>query len=203
MCGIVGSILSRGSVARAGLIEGLRVLEYRGYDSAGVAVIDGTGIAIRRKAGRIENARGAGSRTARWHRARAGIGHTRWATHGGPATSTRTRTPTRRAAWRWCTTACSRTTPSCAPKLVERGVKLHVRDRHRECWRTGSAPSSARRCTLLEAVRRSWRACAATTPSPRWRSRAASRASSARAPVRRCAWRSRPTRPISPRTCWR
>ena len=52
MCGIVGGISSSGTVLEH-LIEGLRVLEYRGYDSCGVAVADGGSVSVRRKVGRL------------------------------------------------------------------------------------------------------------------------------------------------------
>jgi glucosamine--fructose-6-phosphate aminotransferase (isomerizing) len=81
MCGIVGYTGNRD--AEPVLLEGLRRLEYRGYDSAGVATLDGHRLAVRKKVGRIANlAEYLGQHPARGH---AGIGHTRWATHGVPS----------------------------------------------------------------------------------------------------------------------
>ncbi|MFT7836463.1 glutamine--fructose-6-phosphate transaminase (isomerizing) [Saccharothrix sp. BKS2] len=84
MCGIVGYVGHRSALDV--VLDGLRRLEYRGYDSAGVAVLDGEGgLAVERRAGRLSNletrldevGRGAFAGTA-------GMGHTRWATHGAP-----------------------------------------------------------------------------------------------------------------------
>ncbi len=80
MCGIIGYIGDKPVVPV--LIEGLRRLEYRGYDSAGVAVVNGTSIELRRSAGKLTNLEQAISQeplTGRY-----GLGHTRWATHGRP-----------------------------------------------------------------------------------------------------------------------
>ncbi|GHH57987.1 glutamine--fructose-6-phosphate transaminase (isomerizing) [[Pseudomonas] boreopolis] len=79
MCGIVGAIADRDVVPV--LIEGLKRLEYRGYDSSGLAVIDGGRIRRVRRTGRV--AEMAGAAQAEGFAAPAGIGHTRWATHGG------------------------------------------------------------------------------------------------------------------------
>ena len=81
MCGIVGYIGPR--LATDYLLEGLRRLEYRGYDSAGVATITSEGnFSVTRAVGKIN------SLTATLSEAPAdghiGIGHTRWATHGAP-----------------------------------------------------------------------------------------------------------------------
>jgi glutamine---fructose-6-phosphate transaminase (isomerizing) len=82
MCGIIGYVGKK--AASPILLEGLRRLEYRGYDSAGVAVLDGNGFSLRKKKGRIDEGivrvlkaePAAGS---------LGIAHTRWATHGIPS----------------------------------------------------------------------------------------------------------------------
>ena len=80
MCGIVGYVGPRDAVGV--LVEGLSRLEYRGYDSAGVAVMNGKGIETRKLAGRIAGLRELLA-TAPLH-GTCGIGHTRWATHGAP-----------------------------------------------------------------------------------------------------------------------
>lgn len=79
MCGIVGAIADRDVVPV--LIEGLKRLEYRGYDSAGIAVVDGADVRRVRRTGRVAEMEGA-AQTEGFH-ATLGIGHTRWATHGG------------------------------------------------------------------------------------------------------------------------
>jgi glucosamine--fructose-6-phosphate aminotransferase (isomerizing) len=82
MCGIIG-ILGNSTVAPR-LVEALKRLEYRGYDSAGVAALENGAITRRRAAGKLANletelaASPLGGTT--------GIGHTRWATHGAPTT---------------------------------------------------------------------------------------------------------------------
>ncbi|MGY3127998.1 glucosamine--fructose-6-phosphate aminotransferase (isomerizing) [Agrococcus sp. UYP33] len=81
MCGIVGYTGDRGTVEV--LLEGLSRLEYRGYDSAGVSVIDGDGIALRKKGGKLAVLRSS-LEDAPLPASTTGIGHTRWATHGGP-----------------------------------------------------------------------------------------------------------------------
>ena len=82
MCGIVGYVGTAKSVEV--LVGGLRRLEYRGYDSAGVAVIDDTGtINTRKRAGKLSVLLGDLAATP-LPNGSTGIGHTRWATHGGP-----------------------------------------------------------------------------------------------------------------------
>jgi glucosamine--fructose-6-phosphate aminotransferase (isomerizing) len=82
MCGIVGYVGSQDALGV--VLEGLRRLEYRGYDSAGVAVRDETGgLAAAKKAGKLANLEKALA-DAPLPASTIGIGHTRWATHGGP-----------------------------------------------------------------------------------------------------------------------
>ncbi len=84
MCGIVGYVGYRDALGV--VVDALRRMEYRGYDSAGVAILDGAGgIAVERKAGRLANLEAelteAGMAT---FAGTTGMGHTRWATHGAP-----------------------------------------------------------------------------------------------------------------------
>src|SRR5947207_15751699 len=81
MCGIVGYVGEKNAVGI--IVDGLKKLEYRGYDSAGIAILQDGGLQVRRAAGRMKNLEAvlkdrpvAGS---------LGIGHTRWATHGRPS----------------------------------------------------------------------------------------------------------------------
>src|SRR4029078_1758507 len=95
MCGIVGYVGARPALGI--VIDGLRRLEYRGYDSAGVAIISDGALLTRKRAGKLSNLEKAlaegpvvddevGPATGPDGLASGttGIGHTRWATHGGP-----------------------------------------------------------------------------------------------------------------------
>jgi glucosamine--fructose-6-phosphate aminotransferase (isomerizing) len=82
MCGIVGYV-GREPRAADVLIDGLRRLEYRGYDSAGVAILEGDVLEVRRAKGKLVNLEM--NLRDRPLEGRLGIGHTRWATHGKPS----------------------------------------------------------------------------------------------------------------------
>lgn len=81
MCGIVGYIGPRDATPI--ILNGLKRLEYRGYDSAGLALLDGKRIEVRREAGKLSRLSAlVDEHPVHGH---AGIGHTRWATHGAPS----------------------------------------------------------------------------------------------------------------------
>ncbi|NEZ48602.1 glutamine--fructose-6-phosphate transaminase (isomerizing) [Clostridium botulinum] len=81
MCGIVGYLGSKN--AAEVLVEGLSKLEYRGYDSAGVAVLEGNEIVVKKRKGRLANLESVLEENKLT--GHIGIGHTRWATHGAPS----------------------------------------------------------------------------------------------------------------------
>ncbi len=83
MCGIVGYVGPRPAIDV--LVSGLERLEYRGYDSAGLAIHDGDVLAVVRRAGRVADLVDAVEVTG-GAKGSTGIGHTRWATHGAPTT---------------------------------------------------------------------------------------------------------------------
>ncbi|HEB83910.1 MAG TPA: glutamine--fructose-6-phosphate aminotransferase, partial [Bacteroidetes bacterium] len=80
MCGIIGYVGHREAVPL--LLRGLKRLEYRGYDSSGVAVITEGDLRVYKKRGKIANLEN--SLNGLSYKATLGIGHTRWATHGVP-----------------------------------------------------------------------------------------------------------------------
>lgn len=81
MCGIVGYVGD--GDAQSVIIDGLKKLEYRGYDSAGIALCTQDGLQVRKAVGRITNLEEILDKEALF--AHTGIGHTRWATHGAPS----------------------------------------------------------------------------------------------------------------------
>ena len=106
MCGIVGYVGTQQAAPL--LLEGLRRLEYRGYDSAGMAVCGPNGLRVQKAKGRLQ-ALADLTDEGKTMPGVIGIGHTRWAT---PTTPTPTRRSARAAASPWCTTASSKTTRS-------------------------------------------------------------------------------------------
>ena len=83
MCGIIGYIGSK--EAWPIVYSGLQQLEYRGYDSAGIALVNSNGIEVHKSAGKVRDLAPEGGQV--WPQGRLGIGHTRWATHGKPSHS--------------------------------------------------------------------------------------------------------------------
>jgi glutamine---fructose-6-phosphate transaminase (isomerizing) len=103
MCGIVGYIGKRDAVPI--LMEGLRRLEYRGYDSAGIAVVRTGELRLVKCQGRVRDLE---SNVPNRFRGSPGIAHTRWATHGEPSDRTHIRTAMRPTVSRWFITVSSR-----------------------------------------------------------------------------------------------
>ena len=110
MCGIVGYTGTQ--QAKDILIDGLQHLEYRGYDSAGIAVFNGKEIEVVRRQGKVAElvaALGADDCLGT-----CGIGHTRWATHGAPSERNAHPHTAVRTISLWFTMASSRTSTNCA-----------------------------------------------------------------------------------------
>src|SRR5438034_7430734 len=82
MCGIVGYVGNKEALPI--VLEGLRRLEYRGYDSAGIAILNGSGVKVIRSAGKLDNLMSL-LNTGPAPSGQIGLGHTRWATHGKPS----------------------------------------------------------------------------------------------------------------------
>ena len=199
MCGIVGYIGPRQAAGL--LIDGLRRMEYRGYDSAGLAIVNGHGLEVVKAAGQAGQP-GAASCRARRRTGTLGIGHTRWATHGAPTT----------------TNAHPHTDQSGRIAVIHNGI-IENAGAHPEgargprvtyssrrptprCWRTWSASSTPatsrkrwpRRCAMSTAPTAS-PSCRPTSRACWWRP----------ARDRRCWWASvtasSSSRPM-PRRCW-
>ena len=109
MCGIFGYIGHQQALPI--LVEGLRRLEYRGYDSTGVAVDDGSQVQTHKTVGKVADLKAILPKSVSGTR---GIAHTRWATHGASRRPTPTHMFRPMAPFTWSTTASSRTTNTFA-----------------------------------------------------------------------------------------
>ena len=161
MCGIIG-ILGRGPVAEQ-LVDALKRLEYRGYDFAGVATLEGDTLERRRAEGKLKNLEKHGCARIR-STGITGIGHTRWATHGKPtesnahphATDKRRRRPQRH----------HREFPRAARRAGKAGRQIHSRDRHRGGGASRQLRAAQGPLAAGSRARRRCRGCAAPSRSP-------------------------------------
>ena len=150
MCGIVG-ILGRGPVAEQ-LVDSLKRLEYRGYDSAGVATLEGDHLERRRAEGKLKNLEARLQRRA----ARRAIPAS--ATPAGPPTASRPRTTRirmRPTASPWSTTASSRISANCAQMLEKQGAKFASETDTEIVAASGQFLSAQGRIAAVEAVKAS------------------------------------------------
>ena len=130
MCGIVGAVAQRNIVPV--LVEGLRRLEYRGYDSCGLALQGASGLERVRSVDRVARLQDESSR----HSARAGIAHTRWATHGAPTTGNA------HPHFSWGTGAAPRTDEGAHIALVHNGIIENYEELREELLAAGYVFSS-------------------------------------------------------------
>ena len=150
MCGIVGAAARRDIVPV--LVEGLRRLEYRGYDSCGVAVARrATGwSALRSVAPRCRSC--GADREAEALQRQTGIAHTRWATHGAPVDAQRAPASSRAARSRVVHNGIIENHEELRAELKAKGYVFETPDRHRGDRAPGAQPTT--RASLFEAVRR-------------------------------------------------
>ena len=200
MCGIVGYVGEK--QAQDVVIEGLRRLEYRGYDSAGIALVaDGHGSRGRKRAGKLANLEKALADDAAARRPRPASATPAGPPTARPTTSTPTPTSATRAGSRWCTTGSSRTSPTLraeveaagdellsetdteiAAHLLETGAGRRRRPDRRDAAR--SAGGSRARSRWSPSTPRTRRASSRPGVTPRWSSGSA-RARTSSAPTSR------------------
>ena len=162
MCGIVGAIAERNIVPI--LMEGLRRLEYRGYDSAGIAVLNGTR-ELKPRAHRRQGQDAAGRARRRPDARQLGIAHTRWATHGVPSRAQRASAHLARRP-RDRSQRHHRESRGAARRAeAQARLQVHVGDRHRSDRASHSLSPEARTTCSRPCVPRS-RSSKAPTRSP-------------------------------------
>ena len=138
MCGIVGVISSRQAAPL--ILDSLRRLEYRGYDSAGIATLVNGHIERRRAEGKLSNLAAALERSPL--AGTTGIGHTRWATHGAPTESNAHPHGTSRVSV--VHNGIIENHAELRAELEARGPGVHHRDRHRDRGATRRSEPAAR-----------------------------------------------------------
>ena len=188
MCGIVGYVGQKQALEI--IVAGLRRLEYRGYDSAGVAVISDGTLEVRKKAGKLANLETLlGSDPM--PDSTTGIGHTRWATHGGPTDSNAHPHASQDRRVAVIHNGIIENFAELRDELTAAGVLAGLRDRYRGGRPPARRGAPARRRRPDGGDARS--AAGSRAPSPCWRSTAR-----AAGPRRRCARNS----PLSSASEW-